>query len=69
MCVQSVNRLKCGHYEHHAWTTCSTKLGKQCEKYKAELAKVSKSRSCAACKLIRAASLGVASPGLGLLKF
>jgi hypothetical protein len=64
MCLERVTQLKCGHPEPYRVDHCESHLLRACEKYKAVVVRVEQSRSCAECKLVRAAMMGFASPGL-----
>ncbi len=70
MCLERLTQLKCGHFElePHCADICEEKGVDVCEKYKAVVMRVDKSRSCAQCKLARGALMGFASPGLTKLR-
>lgn len=64
MCLERLTQLKCGHFESHCADYCESNLLRACEKYKVVVTRVERSRSCAECKLVRAAMMGFASPSL-----
>jgi hypothetical protein len=64
MCLERFTRLKCGHFEPHSADHCESSLLRACKGYKVVVTKIEKSRSCAECKLVRAVTVGFASPGL-----